>query len=80
MANPLLQSTYTTLDIRLNNIIDIYPYFIREPSSGKFTIDISDTIKLDDTIFDLSSYVYKPIADVEIPILYYYVYNNCKHI
>ena len=66
-------SSYTTLEIRLNNVLAKSPYFIRDPSSGHLSLTILDSSPLKKALYDLKPLVYVPST---CTFTYYYVYTT----
>lgn len=66
-------SSYTTLEIRLNNVLARSPYFLRDPSSGHLSLSILDNTPLKRAIYNL-----KPLVSIPLTCTYtyYYVYTT----
>ena len=73
LKNPHVGSSYTTLEIRLNNVLARLPYFLRDTSSGHLSLSILDSTPLKRSLYNLQPLVYIPQRCTHT---YFYVYTT----
>lgn len=75
MFYPSLYSAYTTIDVRINREIRMFPYFKRDLFGGPLNLVTSGNYSPNVVIYDLKSLVYVPSG---CTTLYFYVFNLGK--
>ena len=73
LKNPTIGVTYTTLEIRLTNLLKKGPYFDRDPTSGRLSIQVNDSFPLKKPLYDLRPLIRVPITCLT---LHFYVYST----
>ncbi|CAF0789975.1 unnamed protein product [Brachionus calyciflorus] len=71
IMNESSDPNYITIDVRVNSLVGILPYFYREPTNGPITLTINENLALNQAIFSLKNLTYVPT-----PKFYYYVFDN----
>jgi hypothetical protein len=72
--NSLIVSVaYTTIEIRLDRLIDCRPYFKRDINSATLQITLPDDYPLRTSFYDLTSIIYIPKSK---PQLYFYIFEQ----
>ena len=75
--NPSNGIAYTTLEVHLNNLFDVFPYFNREPTIGRIYLTLSERTSLNASIFDLKPLLVQPTG-VELSKINFYVFEEGK--
>ena len=73
--NPANGIAYTTIEVRLNNLFDVFPYINRERTSGRIYLTLSERTSLNASVFDLKPLLVQP-PGVELSRLYFYVFET----